>query len=306
MLARADHQGERDVERAVSLGMAERRRASRWQLFWHSYTRSKAAVVGGGVLVLLILTAIAAPRLEPYDPLGVSPALALGSPVVTHPFGTDEYGRDVLSRVIAGSQISLTVGALAVIFSVTFGTGLGLVAGYTENVVDSTVMRLIDMLLAFPGILLALAIVAGLGASTINVVIAIGVGGIPVYARVTRGSVLSAKREPYVEAGRVVGCSAPRLMVRHILPNVFAPVLVLATIGVAFAILTGAALSYLGLGIQPPRAEWGLMIADGQNYLNDAWWISTFPGIALALTVLSVNLVGDGLRDSLDPRSRRR
>lgn len=306
MLIRAGERGDQGVERGAVLGTAPARRPSRWRAFWRSYARSKAAVVGAGVLLLLIVMALVAPAIEPYDPLAVAPALALEGPSAAHPFGNDQYGRDVLSRALDGSRISLVVGALAVLFSVVVGTLLGLVAGYAENVVDSVIMRVIDMLLAFPGILLALAIVAGLGAATANVIIAIGVGGIPVYARVTRGSVLSAKREPYVEAGRVIGCSAPRLMARHLLPNVFAPILVLATIGIAFAILTAAALSYLGLGIQPPRAEWGLMIANGQDYLNDAWWISTFPGLLLALTVLAVNLVGDGLRDSFDPRTRRR
>ena len=167
-------------------------------------------------------------------------------------------------------------------------------------------MRLIDMQLAFPGILLALAIVAALGASTVNVVIAVGISTIPVYARVVRGTVLTVKREAYIDAGRVIGCSAPRLLLRHILPNVIAPVLVLATIGVAYSILNGSALSFLGLGVQPPGAEWGLMISDGRNYLNDAWWMTTFPGLALALDVLSINLVGDGMRDTFDPRTRRR
>ncbi|HET7037275.1 MAG TPA: ABC transporter permease [Thermomicrobiaceae bacterium] len=306
MAVQASQHGGRDVERDVLVGGVERKRVSRGRQFWRSFSRSKGAVLSGAILILLVLMAIAAPWIEPHDPLGVSPGEFLSGPTLSHPFGTDQYGRDVLSRVISGSRISLTVGGLAVIFSVLIGTALGLVAGYSENVVDSVIMRLIDMLLAFPGILLALAIVAGLGTSTVNVIIAIGVGGIPVYARVARGSVLSAKREAYVDAGRVIGCSAPRLMVRHILPNIFAPVLVLATIGIAFSILIGAALSYLGLGIQPPRAEWGLMISDGQNYLNDAWWISTFPGIALAITVLCVNLVGDGLRDAFDPRTRRR
>lgn len=299
-------QDEDYVGRDVLQSGVEFRRVSRARRFWRDYARSKGAVAGAVVLILLILMAVVAPKVEPFDPLAVAPAEFLNRPSTAHVFGTDEYGRDVLSRVIAGSRISLAVGGLAVIFSVFFGTSLGLVAGYSENLLDSLIMRLIDMLLAFPGILLALAIVAGLGTSTLNVIIAIGVGGVPVYARVTRGSVLSAKREPYVDAARVNGCSATRLMIRHILPNIFAPVLVLATIGVAFSILIGAALSYLGLGIQPPQAEWGLMISDGQNYLNDAWWISTFPGILLAITVLSVNLVGDGLRDAFDPRTHRR
>jgi peptide/nickel transport system permease protein len=273
---------------------------------WRVYARSKGAVIGACVLGLLVLASALGPVIEPYDPIQVAPREARGAPSSSHLMGTDQYGRDVFSRVIAGSRISLAIGFFAVIISVVIGTFMGMIAGYAEGLPDSLIMRLIDMQLAFPGILLALAIVAALGASTVNVVIAVGISTIPVYARVVRGTVLSAKREAYIDAGRVIGCSAPRLLLRHILPNVIAPVLVLATIGVAYSILNGSALSFLGLGVQPPGAEWGLMISDGRNYLNDAWWMTTFPGLALALVVLSINLVGDGLRDTFDPRTRRR
>jgi peptide/nickel transport system permease protein len=306
MLSKA---GERDREKVAAEDLREgiqSRRPSRFSQFWREFARSKGAVIGAVVLLLLFLMAIFAHLIEPYDPLGVDTPIALSGPSLSHPMGTDEYGRDIFSRVIDGSRISLVIGLFAVLISVTLGTALGLIAGYSGNFADSVIMRAIDMLLAFPGILLALAIVAALGASITNVVIAVGIGTMPVYARVTRGSVLSTKEETYVEAGRVVGCSPFRLMLRHILPNIFAPVLVLATIGVAYSILNGAALSYLGVGAQPPRAEWGLMISNGRNYLNDAWWITTFPGIALAVTILMINLAGDGLRDALDPRARRR
>lgn len=301
--------GERDQERTAREDLRQEirpQRQGRFARFWREYSRSRGAIIGAVVLILLVLMAIFAHVIEPYDPLGVNPPIALHGPAAAHPMGTDEYGRDVLSRVIDGSRISLAIGLFAVLISVTLGTALGLVAGYSGNVLDGIIMRAIDMLLAFPGILLALAIVAALGASITNLVIAVGIGTMPVYARVTRGSVLSAKEEVYVEAGRVVGCGPVRLMLRHILPNIFAPVLVLSTIGVAYSILNGAALSYLGVGAQPPRAEWGLMISNGRNYLNDAWWITTFPGIALAITVLVINLAGDGLRDAFDPRARRR
>jgi peptide/nickel transport system permease protein len=281
---------------------AGRRRVSMWRV----YMRSKGAVVGACILGLLVLASALGSVIEPYDPIAVAPHEARGAPSAQHLMGTDQYGRDVFSRVIAGSRISLAIGFFAVIISVAIGTFMGLIAGYSEGVTDGFIMRLIDMQLAFPGILLALAIVAALGASTVNVVIAVGISTIPVYARVVRGTVLTAKREAYIDAGRVIGCSAPRLLLRHILPNVIAPVLVLATIGVAYSILNGSALSFLGLGVQPPGAEWGLMISDGRNYLNDAWWMTTFPGLALALVVLSINLVGDGLRDTFDPRTRRR
>lgn len=274
--------------------------------FWRNYARSKGAVIGAVVLGLMIVASLLAPWVAPYDPIAVAPTEALSGPNDRHLMGTDQYGRDVFSRVISGSRISLAIGFFAVIISVVLGTVLGLIAGYSENIVDGIIMRFIDMQLAFPGILLALAIVAALGASTVNVVLAVGIGTIPVYARVVRGAVLALKREAYIDAGRVIGCSTPRLLFRHILPNVVAPVLVLATIGVAYSILNGAALSFLGMGTQPPDAEWGLMISDGRNYLNDAWWMTTFPGLALALIVLAINLVGDGLRDTFDPRSRQR
>lgn len=274
--------------------------------FWHLYRRSAGAVIGLLVLVALVVVVLFARQIEPYDPLGVAPLDALKGPSSAHWFGTDQYGRDVLSRVIEGAHVSLIIGLFAVAISVVFGSVLGLIAGYTESLVDSLIMRFIDMLLAFPGILLALAIIAALGPSLANVIVAVGVSTIPVYARVVRAEVLTVKRMIYVDAARVAGCSSWRLTLRHILPNVAASILVLATIGVAYSILNGAALSFLGLGVQPPSAEWGLMISDGRNYLRDSWWIATFPGITLACLILAVNLVGDGLRDAFDPRSRRR
>ena len=300
--ARERHGGRRSTLTTSDRGT----RAGRLKRFWRSYARSRGAVAGAVFLGALILVTLFAQWIQPYDPLAVAPVEARQGPGARHWMGTDEYGRDILSRVIDGTRISLEIGLVAVLISVSCGTVLGLIAGYTENLVDSIIMRLIDVLLAFPGILLALAIVAGLGTSLTNVMLAVGIGTIPVYARVVRGTVLSAKRDAYVDAARVIGCSDLRLMVRHILPNIVAPVLVLATIGVAYSILNGAALSFLGLGVQPPTAEWGLMISAGRSYLRDAWWISTFPGLALAVTVLAMNLVGDGLGDAFDPRSRRR
>lgn len=286
--------------------LAGRVRSNRWGKFWRTYRRSTPAAIGAIVLTALIVMTIFDSQVEPYDPLAVEPANALHGPTWSHPMGTDQYGRDVLSRTIDGARVSLELGLCAVVISVLVGSLLGLIAGYVESIVDGIIMRFIDMLLAFPGILLALAIVAGLGTELRNVILAVGIGTIPVYARVVRGTVLSAKREAYVEASRVVGCSDARVMLRHILPNITAPVLVLATIGVAYSILNGAALSFLGLGVQPPRAEWGLMISEGRTYLRDAWWITTSPGLALAFTVLAMNLVGDGLRDAFDPRANRR
>ena len=263
-------------------------------------------MIGALALAGLAVVVLCARWIEPYDPLAVAPLDALQGPSRRHWFGTDQYGRDVLSRVIEGAHVSLVIGLFAVAISVILGSALGLIAGYSESLVDSVIMRFIDMLLAFPGILLALAIIASLGPSTQNVIVAVGISTIPVYARVVRGEVLSVKRMSYVDAARVAGCSSMRLTLRHILPNVAASILVLATIGVAYSILNGAALSFLGLGVQPPSAEWGLMIADGRSYLRDSWWIATCPGLTLALLILAINLVGDGLRDAFDPRSRLR
>lgn len=281
-------------------------RTRRFAGFWRLYARNAGAVVGALILLVLVVMTITAKWIEPYDPIGVAPKSARQAPSKDHWFGTDAYGRDILSRVIDGAHTSLEMGLSAVVISVACGTLMGLVAGYNEKLLDSVIMRFVDMLLAFPGILLALAIVAALGASLTNVILAVGIGTIPVYARVVRGTVLSVKHQPYVEASRVIGCSDVRVVARHILPNIAAPVLVLATIGVAYSILNGSALSFLGLGVQPPGAEWGLMVSDGRSYLRDAWWMTTAPGLALAVTVLGMNLVGDGLRDAFDPRSRHR
>jgi len=273
---------------------------------WRAYASSAGAVAGAVFLVILIFATIFARWVEPFDPLAVAPKNAIKAPTTAHWLGTDQYGRDVLSRVIAGAHISLEIGLFAVAISVFVGMTLGMIAGYSESIVDGLIMRFIDMLLAFPGLLLAIAIVAALGASVRNVILAVGIGTIPVYARVVRGTVLSVKREAFVDAARVVGCSTSRVVLRHILPNIIAPVVVLATIGVAYSILNGAALSFLGFGVQPPQSEWGLMVSEGRNYLRDAWWITTGPGVALAVTVLAMNLVGDGFRDAFDPRGRRR
>ena len=237
----------------------------------------------------------------PYDPL-LSVDAARQPPSAAHWFGTDRLGRDVLSRVIYGTRISLLLGIISVAFGSVIGTILGLIAGFFRGRTDSFIMRVMDAMLAFPGLLLALIIIATLGPSIRNVMIAVGFSTIPQYARLTRGSVLSVREMPYVESARVIGGSSPRIIFQHILPNVAAPLIVLSTLQVGNAILVGAGLSFLGLGAQPPTPEWGLMAAEGREVIGKAWWISTFPSLAILSVVMALNLIGDGLRGALDPR----
>lgn len=228
----------------------------------------------------------------------------LAAPSATHPFGTDQYGRDVLTRIIHGAHFSLSIGLISVGIGVTLGGALGLLAGYAGPWTDNIVMRLIDVQLAFPSILLAMGIVSVLGPSLENAMIAVGISSIPSYARVMRGSVLSTKELTFVEAARCVGSRHHQIMIRHILPNVVAPMIVLASLGMASAILTASGLSFIGLGAQAPTPEWGAILNDGRQYFSRAWWITTFPGLAIMIAVLAMNLIGDGLRDALDPRLR--
>jgi peptide/nickel transport system permease protein len=267
---------------------------------------SKGTVIGASILLVLVLVALAAPIIAPAEPTRTSPADALRPPSRDFFFGTDQFGRDVFTRVLYGARISLIIGLISVSIAVVVGTLLGLISGYYGRWVDSVVMRIVDVMLAFPGILLALALVSILGPSLVNLMIAVGISSVPQYARLVRGSVLSARENVYVEAARVIGCTDALIMRRHVLPNVFAPIIVVATLGIALAILWAAALSFLGMGSQPPTPEWGRMLSDGRAYLRDQWWIATFPGLAIMVTVLGMNLLGDGLRDVLDPRQRTR
>jgi peptide/nickel transport system permease protein len=279
-----------------------RPRRTPWGSFAVRGRRHKGAVTGLAVTATLVLIAVFQGALAPVSPIRLDIASALAGPSGAHPMGTDQYGRDVYSRVIHGSGISLSVGIISVGIAATAGTAMGLVAGYQGGAVDAFLMRVVDVMLAFPGILLALGIVSVLGPSLRNLMIAVGISGIPVYARLVRGSVLVAKQQLYVDAARVTGVPVPVILVRHILPNVVAPVIVAGTLGMGTAILAAAALSFIGLGSQPPTPEWGRMLSEGRDYLRDAWWISTFPGLAIMITVLGVNMLGDGLRDVLDPR----
>lgn len=265
---------------------------------------NRGAVGGLVILVILIIASACAPLLPLSDPIQIDPTHALYSPGTPYLFGSDQYGRDVLSRVIYGGRVSLLVGPVAVGIALTPGVVVGLLAGYYGRWLDTLLMRIVDIMLAFPGILLALAIVAVLGPSLTSLMIAVGISSIPTYARLTRASVLSARENLYVDAARVIGANDTAILVRHILPNVVTPVVVVATLGVGAAILIAATLSFLGLGSQPPTPEWGRMLSEGRQYLREQWWIATFPGLAIMLTVLALNMLGDGLRDALDPRLR--
>jgi len=277
----------------------------RW-LFVQRFVRHPGAVIGFVLLLILSSSAVFADRISLFDPTKPDYNARLVAPSLAHPFGTDELGRDVFTRVLFGGRISLRVGLVSVMIGAIAGTVIGLASGFYRGWVDELIMRLMDMLMALPGILLSLTIVFALGPSLFNVMIAVGVASIPEYARVVRASVLSAREQVYVEAARASGVTDRGIMFRHILPNVFAPIIVIATLGLAGAILSVAALSFLGLGAAPPTPEWGVIIADGRSRLRTEWWISTFPGLVIALTVLAINLLGDGLRDLLDPRLRGR
>jgi peptide/nickel transport system permease protein len=272
---------------------------------WRRLLRSTSALVGGGLLLAVVLAALLAPQLSPYDPIKANQRSSLEAPSLAHPFGTDRFGRDILSRVLWGGRLSLPVGFISVVIAAVAGVALGLLAGYHGRWSDAAIMRLVDLMLAFPGILLALAIVAVLGGSLVNLMIAVGIAAIPDYVRITRGSVLGLKEREFVVAARVIGARNGTILMRHILPNVLAPLIVLATLGMAAAIITGSALSFLGLGVRPPAPEWGNMLAEGREFLARAWWVAFFPGLAIMLTVFAINLLGDGLRDALDPRLRR-
>ena len=288
----------------LKLEIEELPRKGRVRQFLRRAVQSSNVVVGVIVLVVVILAVVLAPLITSFDPIEQFRRERLMPPGSDHPFGTDNLGRDILSRVLYGGRTSLQVGLFSVAFASITGTVLGLVAGYYGRWVDSLIMRFIDVLLAFPSILLSLAIVAILGKDLRNVMLAVGIATLPIYTRVVRGSTLSVKQVDYIEAALALGSSTRRVLFLHILPNVLAPIIVVTTNGIAGAIIAGAALSFLGLGEQPPNPEWGNMLSQGRDYLRAAWWITTFPGLAIMVTVLSINLLGDGLRDILDPRLR--
>jgi len=267
--------------------------------------RNFAFTSGLILTVALLLVALAAPLLSPFDPDAQDTARRLEPPSKQHLLGLDDLGRDVLSRIIWGARVSLRVGFSVVILASLVGISLGAISGYFGGILDTLIMRLTDILLAFPGILLAIALVAVLGPNLNNVVLALATIGWVGYARLVRGQVLKVREMEYVTAAKALGARSPRVIIRHVLPNVINPVIVMATLGLAGAILSEAALSFLGLGVQPPTPSWGSDLRDAAAYVRQAWWTATFPGIAIMVVVLGLNLVGDALRDALDPRLRR-
>lgn len=289
---------------SVPLKKADEQIISPWREAWRTLRKNKLALVGMGIIVFFVLVAILAPVLAPY-PYDVGELKMKNQPPSEeHWFGTDYNGRDVFSRVIYGARISLWVGTFAVIGSVVAGTILGLLSGYYGRWVDTLISRLFDIMLAFPSILLAIAIVAILGPSLQNALLAIAIINIPTFGRLVRSRVLSLKEEEFVMAARAIGMKDSRILLQHILPNSMAPIIVTGTLGIATAIIEAAALGFLGLGAQAPEPEWGKMLSDSRQYIQKAPWTVIFPGLSIMLTVLGFNLIGDGLRDALDPRMK--
>jgi peptide/nickel transport system permease protein len=264
--------------------------------------RNPIALTAAIILVTMTTLAVLAPWIAPYDPLRINTRNTLAAPSAQHWFGTDDLGRDVLSRVLWGGRVSLRVGFIAATISLLGGLVLGLLSGYFGGRLAFLILRAMDLLLAFPGLLLALVIVGTLGAGLENIMIAVGIGAVPIFTRIVYGAVLSVKGNDYVDAARALGATDARIIVRHVIPNVLAPVIVLFTLQMGAAIFSASSLSFIGLGAQPPSPEWGAMVARGRHVLREAMWMTTFPGIAIALVILSINVVGDTLRDVLDPR----
>lgn len=272
--------------------------------FFSVLRRYPSMLVGLVILLLMAYTALIPQVFTDANPVVMSLRDRMQPPGPAHPFGTDQYGRDMLARVLYGGRFSLVMGSVPILLAAGAGTLLGLIAGYYTGWVDAVIMRIMDVWVAFPIILLALAIITVLGPGLINIMVSIGIAWIPYYTRMVRGVVLGMRDYYFVDAARVLGSGDARILLRHVLPNTFAPLIVMSSMGIAGAILTGAALSFIGLGPQAPTPEWGVILADGRQYIRLAWWIGFFPGAAIALTVLGANLLGDGLRDWLDPRMK--
>jgi peptide/nickel transport system permease protein len=283
---------------AIDTGADERP----WRRALRRLVRRRAAIAGLAVVLFFIVLALLAPLLSPYDPLATNWAVVRKAPSALHLFGTDEIGRDVLARIIWGARASLLAGLVSVSLALAVGVPIGLLSGYVGGIVDGILMRMIDAMLSIPFLILAIALAAFLGPSLTNAMIAIGVSQTPIFARLTRGQVLAVKHEDYIEAARALGNPHRRIVLRHIFPNIVPPLLVQATLAAAAAIIAEASLSFLGLGQQPPDPSWGSMLNTAKNFISQAPWMATWPGLAIFTLVLSLNLFGDGLRDALDPR----
>ena len=270
------------------------------------FLKNRGATIAAIVLLLVFLALILAPVIAPYSPIDPDTTNIAAHPSMQHLLGTDAIGRDILSRILYGGRLTVVIGVLAILIACGVGLPLGMVAGFYGGKVDRLISRLMDIMLAFPGILLALAVVAVLGSSVVNATIAVGISLIPGFVRLVRSSYLSAKENVYVEAARAIGVGDRQIMVKHSLPNVMAPITVLATVATGWAIIIGASLSFLGLGVQAPAPEWGADLASGRQWIQLAWWMTTFPGLAILIVILALNLVGDGIRDAVDPRLRNR
>ncbi|MEG1825886.1 MAG: ABC transporter permease [Gordonibacter sp.] len=294
---------------ALAAQPVKEKHESIWKDVFAGIVSNKASLISGIFILILATIAVVtklAPGVLPYDPYAQDLSQSLVGPSAAHWFGTDIQGRDIFCRVLVGTQITLTVGLLAVAISLSAGVILGAIAGYKGGKLDTVIMRIMDMMLAIPSILLAIAIMAALGPGIEKAIVAIGLVAIPEYARIVRSEILSIKENDYVAAARVVGDSNFKIIFRHVLPNVMPSIIVRATLGISTAILDAAALGFLGLGVQPPDAEWGDMLGRGRNELFRAPWLMIFPGLAITLTVLAFNLLGDGVRDGLDPKARKR
>ncbi len=278
-----------------------RRRENPYAKSVRHFLRNRFALVAVAVIALIVVVCAAAPLLTTSDPVGRDAPNRLLPPSALNPMGTDELGRDIPTRVLYGGQISLQIGFMSVLLAVVIGVPLGLLSGFAGGKVDNVIMRFMDLILAFPGLILVIWLVGLLGSSVTNVIIAIAVFSLPTYARLTRGVTLSLQNAEYVIAAHSVGASPLRIMTQHIFPNILGSLIVVATLSFSGAIVTGASLSFLGLGVRPPTPEWGALLAGGRSYMRNAWWISLFPGLVITVVVLALNIVGDAVRDALDP-----
>ncbi|MGJ3239801.1 MAG: ABC transporter permease [Anaerolineae bacterium] len=275
-----------------------------WMNVLRRFVRHPIGMLGFTFVTLLVIAGLFGQQLAPYDPLGMNFDGRFSPPTSEHLFGTDEFGRDMLSRILYGAQVSLKVGVIAVTLATLVGTTLGMIAGYGNRLADEVIMRGMDILFAFPAILLAIAVLAILGRGVENAMIAIGIVYIPIFARIARGEVLSVKNEEFVEVARALGANDFDILVRHILPNILAPIIVEISLSLSFAILAEAALSFFGLGTQPPDPSWGRMLSEGRAYFRQSIWMGIMPGLAIMFTVMGFNFLGDGLRDALDPKTQ--